>query len=380
MQDISSENKRKISISEFPKEIPDFNSTYEPKDSVIKKWITNWIISSIKSNKIKENDILPSKAEISDYLGVSSGTVQNAIRYIEDEGLLKSKQKSGTMISNVTNPIAAVPKSTSKREKAILAIKKAILVNKYKIGKPVPATRKMSEYIGVSQNTVRLAYEYLCSEGILESLQMRGNDSNWYLKKLPELSSKELKNIDYIEADTLVDKLTDTLKRYFASNFQLGDKIPSHNILAKQFNVSIKTINDCIKRLTMQRIITTHRGKYGSILSQNPLAPVLEPLKENSIFAKAKDAEFYYYQKIETKLIEYINQNYNAGDKLPSMAVFAGLYNVSTNTIRKALISLEQKGCITFVRGRFGGTYIIQKPDIITGQQYKWLSINPDYI
>lgn len=373
-------NQRKINISELPKEIPDFASVYEPKDSVIKKWITDWILSAVKAKTIKENDILPPKSEISDYLGVSAGTVQNAIRYIEDEGLLKSKQKIGTMISNVSNPISSISKSTSKRDKAITAIKKIIIINKYKVGKPVPSTRKMSEYIGISQNTTRLAYEYLCSTGILESLQMRGNDTNWYLKKMPELSSKDIKSADTLEADTLVDKLTEGLKKYLAANFQIGDKIPPHIVLAQQLNVSIKTINDCVKRLNNQGIIITHRGKYGSILAQNPLKPVLEPLKEKSIFAKAKEAEFYYYQKIETKLIEYINQNFNSGDKLPSMTSFSKLYNVSTNTVRKALISLEQKGCITFSRGRFGGTYVMQKPETVQGQQYQWLSINPDYI
>ena len=379
MTDIKSK-QRKISVSELPSDIPDFSSEFEPKDFIIKKWITNWILSSVKSNKIKENDILPKKSEISRHLGVSSGSVQNAIRYIEDEGLLKSKQKSGTMIANTSNPISCMPKSTSKRDKAIIAIQKIIIKNNYKIGKPIPSTRKMSEYIGISQNTTRLAYEYLCSAGILESLQMRGNDSNWYLKKIPQLSFKEMKKIDNIEADTLVDKITEFLKNYLSSNFNIGDKIPSHKFFADKLNVSIKTINDCIKRLADERIIITKRGRYGSILAQNPLAPVFEPLKENSIFAKAKNSEFYFYQKIETKLVDYINQNYNAGDKIPSMPQLAKLFDVSTNTIRKALMSLEVKGCVTFSRGRFGGTFIVQKPDNLHNEQYQWLSINPDFI
>ena len=36
--------KRKININELPNEIPDFTSTYEPKESIIKKWIINWIL------------------------------------------------------------------------------------------------------------------------------------------------------------------------------------------------------------------------------------------------------------------------------------------------------------------------------------------------
>ena len=141
-----------------------------------------------------------------------------------------------------------------------------------------------------------------------------------------------------------------------------------------------KLLKNCIKQLNKESIVISRRGRYGSILAQNPLAPAFEPLKENSIFAKADDAAFYNYQKVETEIINLINKNYKAGDKLPSMLELASMYDVSTNTIRKALISLEQEGFVTFGRGRFGGTFIIEKPNEIEEQKYQWLSINPDYI
>ncbi len=373
-------SQRRIEINELPTEIPDFESSYEPKDSIIKKWITNWILSAVSKNKIKENDILPKKSEISEYLGVSIGTVQNAIRYVEDEGLLKSKQKLGTMISNATNPLGNFSKLTSKREKTILAIKKIIIQKGCKIGKPIPSIRKMSEYIGISQNTTRLAYEHLCTIGILESMQMRGNDSNWYLKAIPVISNKEIKSIENMAADTLVDKLTADLKNYLAVNYTIGDKIKPQEELAIDLGVSVKTIHDCIKQLNKEGIVISRRGRYGSILAQNPLSPAFSPLKENSIFASAEDAAFYSYQKIESKIIDLINKEYKAGDKLPSMIELSKLYDVSTNTIRKALISLEQEGYVTFGRGRFGGTFIIEKPENSDKQKYQWISINPDYI
>lgn len=372
--------QRKINISELPSEVPDFTSTFEPKDSIIKKWIINWILSAVSKNSIKENDIIPSKVDISNHLGVSVGTVQNAIRYVEDAGYLKSKQRLGTMISNFSNPISNIMKSTSKRDKAIMAIKKVIIQKEYKVGKPIPSTRKMSEFIGLSQNTTRLAYEHLCSCGILESMQMRGNDSNWYLKALPKIDDIKIKQVENMVADTLVFKLTNDLKHFLSENFKVGDKIPSHESLAKKLNVSVKTIHDCIKQLNKERIVISRRGRYGSILAQNPLKPMFEPLKENSIFASAEDAAFYSYQKIESEIINLINKNYKAGEKLPSMQELATMYDVSTNTIRKALISLEQQGFVTFGRGRFGGTFIIEKPNETEEQKYQWLSINPEYI
>ena len=122
MSDSKLVEQRKININELPSEIPDFTSSFEPKDSLIKKWIINWILSAIDKKTVKENDILPNKTDISNYLGVSVGTVQNAIRYVEDEGYLKSKQRLGTMISNVSNPISEIRKSTSKRDKSIIAV------------------------------------------------------------------------------------------------------------------------------------------------------------------------------------------------------------------------------------------------------------------
>ncbi len=373
------ENQRKININELPSEIPDFSSSYEPKDSIIKKWIISWIKSALSKNTIKENDILPKKSEISDYLGVSVGTVQNAIRYVEDEGFLTSKQKLGTMITNFSNPISSAVKLTSKRDKAVSAIKKVIIQKGYKVGKPIPSTRKMSEFIGISQNTVRLAYESLCSAGILESMQIRGNDSNWYLKILPQLSLNELKQTENMCADTIVEKLTSELKVYLAKKYNIGDKIPSHEELALKLNVSVKTIHDCIRRLNDEGIVISRRGKYGSILAQNPLSPVYEPLKENSIFANAQDAAFYSYKKIENKITDLINSEYNPNDKLPSMMELSKKYDVSTNTIRKALIALEQEGIVTFGRGKFGGTFVIEKPSNSYKQSYQWISINPKY-
>ena len=372
--------QKKIEISDLPEQIPDFSSSYEPKDSLIKKWIINWILSAVSNNKIKENDIMPNKADLSKYLGVSVGTVQNAIRYVEDEGLLKSKQKLGTMISNVTNPSVNLVKSTSRRDKAIIAIKKYIIQKDIQLNKNIPSTRKMSEILGISQNTTRLAYEFLCREGILESKQSRGNDSNWLLIKYPQLIALESRTNEIFKADTLVDKLTIELKNYFANKYSIGDKIPSHEFLATELKVSIKTVHDCISKLSNEGILISRRGRYGTILAKNPLETAYEPLKENSIFSKAEDAAFYSYQKVESQIINLISKEYKVGDKLPSMKDLSKKFDVSTNTIRKSLNSLANQGYITFSRGRFGGTFIVEAPVNYEKQTYQWLSINPNFI
>ena len=379
MQDITN-LQRKIQINELPKELPDFTSTFEPKDSLIKKWIMNWILSAISKKSIKNNDILPAKADISKYLGVSVGTVQNAIRYVEDSGLLKSKQKVGTMISASDNPIDNHKKSTSMRDKSVLAIKKYIIQKDIVINKPVPSTRKMSEILNISQNTARLAYEYLCAEGILTSRQIRGNEANWILVKYPVLSSSQMNNADTLETVTLVEKVKSEIKDYLSKNFNIGDKIPSHDYLANYLNVSVKTIHDSIASLNDDGILLSRRGRYGTVLAANPLKQYDEIRKENHIFSSSSDSEFYSYQKIETKIINLIKNNFKSGDKLPSMKDLSLKFDVSTNTIRKALNSIAEQGYITFSRGRYGGTFIVDIPDESQNQSYQWLSINPDYI
>ena len=90
---------KRIEISQLPKEIPNFKNSFESKDSVIKKWLTDWIKTGVQKGRLQENSLLPKKQDLAYYLGVSVGTIQNAIRFVEDAGFLESKQRIGTIIS-----------------------------------------------------------------------------------------------------------------------------------------------------------------------------------------------------------------------------------------------------------------------------------------
>ena len=52
-----------------------------------KDWIKT-IEEGLKNGTIKENTLLPLKAKLAYYFGVGEGTVQNAVRKLEDEGLV----------------------------------------------------------------------------------------------------------------------------------------------------------------------------------------------------------------------------------------------------------------------------------------------------
>lgn len=371
---------KRIEINELPKEIPNFKNSFEPKDSLIKKWLSDWIVSAFKSGKIKENSLLPRKADLAYYLGVSVGTIQNAIRSVEDTGLLESKQRIGTVVRNFesTNPI--VRKSTSKRERVIAHIKRLIIDSKYKLNQPMPSARQLSALIGYSTNTTRLALEYLCSVGILEAKPFRTNESNWILKRIPELTEEE-DNL-YKETDishTLVAQVENDLKEYIKMNHNVGDRLPAHFELSEILKVSVKTVHDAMKGLIDEGILLARRGRYGTTILKMPGQNLLQPAIETSIFAKAEDAAIYSYQKMENKIKNYIKNNFEIGDKLPSMDALSKEFDVSSNTIRKALQNLSKAGFVHFSRGRYGGTFVTDLPQDEEKQAFRWLAVDPGY-
>ena len=139
----------KLTINDLPKHIPDFKNSGIAKDRLTEKWLTDWIINSLQTNEIKVGDILPRKDVIAQHLGISIGTVQNAIRYTEDKGYLQSKQKTGTLIAGLvsTNPIK---KQTSKRDAAVAKIKRYIIDNGINsVMPPASVIAKKSMYLQI---------------------------------------------------------------------------------------------------------------------------------------------------------------------------------------------------------------------------------------
>lgn len=291
-------------------------------------------------NRAHENDIMPDKKEVSNYLGVSIGTVQNAYRILEDKGLVHSKQRVGTVITS-----KEFNKQTSKREVCINLIRQYMKQNKIENIEKLPSTRMLAHELNMSQNTVASA---------INSIKT-GVDA---------ISDKN---------KTLVEKISEKLETYIKENCKIGDNLPSLNTLAEKYNVSIKTVHDAMKLLGDKKIVSTHRGQYGTTVI-NLQTPRVR--KEDMIFAPAKDAEFYYYEKVQTYLKNMIISDYNViGAKLPSLAELSKSLDINQNTIRRALKYLEEDGYITFVRGRYGGTFVVN-----TIEEYKWVIVNQQYM
>ncbi len=370
----------RIEVSQLPKKLPEFRKSKVTKDVLIASWLENWIKTDLKAKKIKPQQLLPKKEDIAAYLGISTGTIQNAIRYIEDAGIVESKQRIGTMIKAKDSSENLLRKQTSKRDVAILAIQKLILDNGYKIGDSIPSSREISRTIGGAPNTTRLALEYLASTGIIKSMGNRGNKANWFLQEIPDMKLGT-KNVD-IKTDTLIKQVERDLMSYIEQNFSVGEKLPPHEELSKVLKVSIKTTHDGIKGLIKKGILSARRGRYGTTIMKMPNNKAPQR-PEDSIFASAQDAMFYNYQKIEMHLKEMIATKYEIGQKLPSMIELSQQLDVSGNTIRKALQNLSKECIVEFARGKYGGTFVVNIPKIKADDKqssFTWLAVNKDHI
>lgn len=366
----------KLSVSDISVKLPDLKNSAEHKTGVIAKWITEWITKDLASGKIHYNDLIPSKSDFAYLLGVSIGTVQNAIRYVEDLGYLESKQCVGTMIKNRSGSEGAgVRKLTSKKDFTMEAIKKIIIDEDIKIGQNLPSAAQISAQTGFAVNMVRLSLETLAQKGYIKKADKSGKTNCWVVSDRNFTTSYDS---TLTKAETLVDMVAKELEDYINSDFQLGDKLPSHQQLSKTFKVSVKTIHDAVKVLSENGIVQSKRGTYGTIVIKKSKDAASCTKPETSIFAPAKDAAFYHYEKVQYKIKKMIAQEYEIGDKLPSIKELSKTFDLSPNTIRQAFHNLGREGYLVFSRGRYGGTFIIDIPEI-ESQSFKWLALNPQY-
>ncbi len=361
-----------IKINQISADLPDLKNIKESKAIAIAKWMADWIKADLKSGNIKENNLLPTKSEFAYTLGVSIGTMQNALRHLEDLGHVESKQCIGTIVKDYKKNSSSMRKLTSKREFAIEEVKKFILKNKIKVGQNLPSSRAIAEKINCSPNTTRMALENLCTAGILTHKFKNAKETGWVLKNTEFAINNTSSN------ETLVLKVQNDLKDYIANNLKVGDKMPAHEELSKELKVSIKTIHDALKMLINEGILLARRGRYGTSVIKMPNEMTVEQRRETSIFASAQETAFYYYEKTQNHIKKMLADNYKIGEKLPSIMELSKQMDLSPNTIRKAFHNLAQEGYLAFSRGRYGGTFVIDIPEM-EEQTFKWLAVNPKY-
>lgn len=363
-----------ISINEFMSELPELKNISESKASAIGKWLIGKIETGLSAGSMQTGQLLPSKAEFAYRLGVSIGTVQNALKFAEDHGHIEAKPCIGTILRDKNQPGLFSKKSTSKRDIIISQIKKYIKENGFKEGESISSSKHIAQVLNHPVNTVRLALENLCTQGILKhNFKNSAEQTGWFLAR----TNFELED-STPSRETLVEKVVKDLKKYITENYKTGDRISSHAEFSQILQASMSTIHTAFKILTDEGILMTRRGQYGTVIMKMPDEKKINMPKETSIFAPAADAAVYYYEKTISHIKKIIAQDYSVGDKLPPISEFAKELNLSPNTIRKAFSSLAEEGYLTSSRGRYGGTYVLDIPETET-QNFKWLAVNPKY-
>ena len=363
-------------ISAFSSDLPDLKNISEAKSVVIGKWLINKIESGLNSGKIFVNNVMPSKTDFAYMLGVSSGTMQNAFRFVEDMGYIASKQCTGSLICGGNNGTSIMRKPVSKRDLAAEAIKNYLKNDKFSVGEILPSAGTISTIIGYSTNTTGLALDYLTTCGIIEHKYKNAGTCSRIVKSLD--FETDLIAADTTKLKTMVDITAKDIEDYITANLKIGDKLPAHGVLAKSLKTSIKTVHDGLKILVDKGIILPRRGRYGSTVIKMPNTNEIKLKPEMSIFAPAKDAAFYHYEKIQNNVKNLIANKFNVGEKLPSITELSTMLDVSPNTVRKALHNLAAEGYLVFSRGRYGGTFVIDIPEV-QSQTFKWLAVNPQY-
>lgn len=371
------EKYSRLSVNNFPILKSDFLKQDKPKDEIIKSWLKEYIVNGLKNNVIAENTLLPIKAKLAYYFGVGEGTVQSAVRKLEDEGLVISKQRIGTLICHKSNDIDKANKLTSKRDKVVEQIKILIKGN-YPIGTTLPSMKELETILNSKRNTIRAALDFLTYQGIIkQSLGEHEENKLWeVIQEISESLSSDF-NID-IQAETLSQKIASKLEDYISEYCKVGSRLEPINILAEKYNVSEKTIYDAVQILFDKGIVQARRGKYGTIVIKMPNER-FQPAKECSIFMPAAQAAIYSYKRIESLLKNKIINEYTVGQRLPSMKELSLELDVSTNTIRKAIADLAKDGYVAVSRGKFGGIYVLDIPEE-AAQTFRWLAVNPQYV
>lgn len=343
--------------------VPDFQNTN--KTETIANLMMKTIDNVLKTKIAKIGDLLPAKSDLAYYLGVSLGTIQNVLKILEDKEYIYSKQRIGSIIKDKNDDMSEIRKRTSKKDIAEERIKNYIISNNLEVGAQLPATRQLAREIDMTANTVMSAISKLITDGIVKY------DS----KKNLIITNNEITINESADEETLVSKIANDLKQMICSGYSIGDRLPSNDELAKEFNVSMKTMHNAIQLLVKEKMLLARRGAYGTVVINNVQNPSIEPRREMSIFAPAQETAFYHYEKIQNKIKTIIRDNYDIGSKLPSINELSELLDVNKNTIRKALNNLSKQGILRFSRGRYGGTYVIGMPET-EEQAYKWLAIN----
>ena len=358
---------------------PDFDASKKvPKGQLVTNWLIDWIKYSLEIGVADIGDFIPTKEELAKFLNVSTATVQNSIRQAKDLGYFISKQSLGTCIADFYSKDLKTQDELCHSTITECKIKKIVLDDCIELNSAIPTISEIAYRTHISQNTIRYSLVNLAQKGYLEKIHLKGNKYSWIYKKEFTLTNDEIKNGIEDENFTLTHQLVEKIKKYIEKTYKTGEKILPNSSFSRMFDVSIKTVNDAMKILNSRKVVLSRRGRYGTIYlgGQNSKMDFISSERKK---VSTPQNYTYSWQKALTHLKKYIVENYETGDKIAPIRELATILNVSPNTIRRALSDLFQNGNLVSQRGKLGGIFIMEMPEV-EGDSYRWLALNRDAI
>ena len=122
-------------------------------------------------------------------------------------------------------------KMCSKKEKALIEIKRYLINHKYDENEIIPSISELAGEIKTSTNTLRLAINELVQRGILKR-EKHKKENVYILNSKIYSDEKEKSLLQEVKSKTLSKILKDKIKKYIQENFKTGDKIPSNEFFA----------------------------------------------------------------------------------------------------------------------------------------------------
>lgn len=107
------------------------------------------IINYINDNNLKEGDLLPGESQLCQLFGISRGTLREAMRVLEEDGVVIRKQGVGTFISNTNLSIRSTLDLNEGVTEMIIG-KGMIPGSKFKEIKTIKANKKLAKKLKIS--------------------------------------------------------------------------------------------------------------------------------------------------------------------------------------------------------------------------------------
>ena len=123
----------------------------------------------IRSGELKPGDRVPSEAAVCSEFGIARGTVREALKQLEDEGLVDAVPGIGRVVRS-TSATDKMPRYRRIAAEIIAAIE----AGDYPPGSLLPSESQLAEQFQTSRNTIRSALGELDGRGLVEVVHGKG--------------------------------------------------------------------------------------------------------------------------------------------------------------------------------------------------------------